>query len=152
MKKLGSGFINGIYLFLLVGGYFLLMEALGLSDNIYLRFFNIVFVIVLVNRTVKQRVKANEGNFLTNFGAAILTGFVGVLLSIIGLTLYIIFITGIDNIADLAPSVMTTNSEVSLAQYCFALFAEGLSSSLIVAFTVMQYWKNSEVTQENTSA
>ena len=145
MKKIGPEIINGIYIFLLVGIFFMSMEALGLSDNMYLRLLNILFVFVFVNRTVKQKVNSGEISFLSNFGSAILTGFVGVFLSIIGLTVYIFFIKGIDYITQLAPSIITSGAEVSLTQYCFALFAEGLSSSMIVAFMIMQYWKNSKV-------
>lgn len=142
MKNLNPEVRNGILLFLFIGVYFIIIDLLGYADNIYLRTLNIFFVFYFVNRTYKQYVSKGESSFLNNLGAAIITSVLGVVLSIVGFLLYIVVFRGNEYLSELSEPLIGAGKDLTLLQYCFALFAEGIASSVIVAFILNQYWKN----------
>lgn len=133
--------INGFLIFILLGSYFLILESLGYSDNIYLRFFNIFFVFLGINRTVNEKVKNGITSYYGNFKSALVTSLIAAVLSIVGLAIYITYFKEGAQISDLASSLILGENEVSLLQYCAALLVEGLLSSLILTFVFMQYWR-----------
>jgi hypothetical protein len=135
---------NGILVFFAIGIFFLFLEFTGLSDIAFLRFFNAVFIILGVNATIKSGATGGNRNYFQNFGAGILTSFIGVFLSIIGLAIYIGIIKGVDHLDVLAHSIMFGKAN-SLFQFCAVLFIEGLASSVTIAFIIMQRWKNYKV-------
>ena len=63
--KLSTEFKYGILIFLGIGIYFLLMEALGLSDFIYLRILNVFIIIFGLNLTIKSNLKEGKHGYLT---------------------------------------------------------------------------------------
>ncbi len=132
---------NAILIFLLIGVYFLIMEATGLADKAFLRTFNFVFIFYGVNHVIKQRIEEGKTGYVGNFGAGILTSFIGVFISIIALGLYIQFFKGAEYMQELASSILIADGPSSIAQYCIALMIEGLASSVVLSFILMQYWK-----------
>ncbi len=133
--------INGILIFILLGLFFLILDSLGYSDNIYLRFFNILFVFFGINRVVSHKVKNGETGYFRNFGSALITSLIAALLSVIGLAIYITYFREGASISDLAKSIIMGDQDVDLLKYCAALLVEGLGSSLILTFIFMQYWR-----------
>ena len=144
MKKLNPEIRNGILLFLSIGLYFIIIDLLGYQDEIYLKTANIIFVFYFVNATIREKIKSGQSDYLSNFGAAIITAVIGVFSSIIGFLAYLLLIRGIDYLPELSEPLIGTGTELSLGQYSFILFAEGMTSSVIVAFILMMYWKKEE--------
>ena len=79
---------------------------------------------------------------MSNIGAAIITSILGVMLSVFGFIIYIKLFRGSDYLSELSEPLIGAGGDLSLAQYSFALFAEGIASSVIVAFILNQWWKN----------
>lgn len=132
---------NGLLIFILLGVYFLILDALGLADIVYLRILNGAIVLYGLNRAIRQKIAKGESAYLANFASALSTSLFSVLLSIIGLALYVSVFKE-SSVSDLATSVIVGNQDVSLVKFCAALIVEGLSSSAILSFILMQYWKN----------
>lgn len=137
-------FINGFIIFVGIGIYFLFMEVLGLSDNFFLRILNVFIIFYGINRTIKANIYAGQNDYLFNLTSGALTAFVGVILSIIGLNIYIHIQGGEEYIKTLSEAFLFGGSP-SVYQYCAGLLFEGLASSAIAAFTLMQYWKGKTV-------
>ena len=138
--KLRRELKNGIFVFIGIGIYFLAMDLLGLADLYYLRLLNIFIVLYFVNQTIHSNIKEGEKDYLKNVLAGALTALLGVFLSIIGLYLYINYKGGetyIHNLSD----IFLTGSKPSVIQYCIGLLFEGIASSIIATFILMQYWK-----------
>ncbi|MDX1653418.1 MAG: hypothetical protein R3277_13050 [Brumimicrobium sp.] len=127
---------NGILIFLLIGLYFILLEALGLTDNISLRFVNFFFVLVGVNNTLKH-VSKEKANYLQKFKAGVLTVFIGIALSTIALFAYLELFD-----AELNQYAMTIFPAHTNIAFAGTIFVEGFVSSLMVVFIMLQYWKN----------
>ncbi len=137
-------FINGFIIFLGIGIYFLLMEFLGFSDVFFLRILNVFIIVYGINRTLKANVYDGHNDYLFNLTSGALTAFVGVILSIVALNIYIHIRGGEAYIKTLSEAFLFGGSP-SVYQYCAGLLFEGLASSAIAAFTLMQYWKGKTV-------
>ena len=142
MKNINLELKLGFLISLLLGAYFFVMEIFGLSDIIYLKFVNIILIIWVLNRNIKRNIENRKTTYLGNFGSGLITSFYGILFSILGLWIYIGVFRGADYIDNLAASVIMGGEEVTLPQFCLALLFEGLSSSFILVFILMQKWKN----------
>jgi len=134
--------INGIIIFIGIGLYFLLIETLGLADQIYLRLLNFVFVIYGINRTIKSNYHDGINGYLTNLLAGFLTGIVGLVLGLVAFMIYIEAQGGDEFLKTFADSYVFGGGDPSLYQFCFGLFIEGAASSMVVSFAMMQYWKD----------
>lgn len=132
--------INGLIIFIGIGLYFLLIETLGLADQIYLRLLNFIFVIYGVNRTIKSNYHDGINGYLTNLLAGFLTGMVGLIIGLVAFMIYIESLGG--DLEHFSSSYVFGGGDPSLYQFCFGLFIEGAASSMIVSFAMMQYWKD----------
>ncbi len=139
MLQKTNAFRNGLLIFLFIGVYFVLLELLGLTDNIFLRFVNFLFVIIGVNNTLKKATKENL-DYLKKFAAALFAPFLGVLLSALALFIYL---TAFET--DLSAYAMTLIPAKTNFSFAAVIFVEGFLSSLMLVFIMMQYWKNVEV-------
>lgn len=137
--KLSVEFKNGLFIFLGIGIYFLLLNVLGLSKNEYLRIFNLLFVFFGIRRTIQSNFNNGKTEFLQNVLSTGITGFVGVFLSIIGLIIYINLNGGQPFLNTLSKGFLF-GGKPSVAEFCFGLFFEGIASTLIVVFISMLYW------------
>jgi len=115
---------------------------MGLSDQFILRIFNIVFVIYGVNRTLTQNHADGIRGYNTNFVSAILTSMIGAVLSIASLLAFIEFKGGESYLKNLSESFIFGGGELTIQQYCIGLLFESVAASLVVSFSLMQYWKN----------
>jgi hypothetical protein len=133
---------NGIMIFIGIGVYFLTMELLGLSDVFILRLLNIFIVVYFVNKVIKSNYKEGRIEYLDNLISGTITSLIGVALSVAGLLAYISFKGGNEYLAQLSENFLFGGGEPSMYQYCLGLLFEGIASSIIITFTLMQYWKD----------
>jgi|SRR5690554_4240924 len=132
---------NGVILFIILGLYFLILDFLGLADNIFLRLLNYVFIIGILNSTLKNAVSNGE-NYLRKLFIGIATVFTGLGLGAIGLLIYLsVLEPPIENYVD---SIIAANSYAGLS---FALFIQSLTSSIILVFIMLQFYKNVKPTK-----
>lgn len=146
--KLSTEFKYGILIFLGIGIYFLLMEALGLSQLYFLRILNVFIVIYGLNLAIKTNLKNGKVGYLPNLTSSALTGFIGIGLGIIGLVAYL-KIRGGEQYMNQLSEAFLFGGEPSIAEYSFGLFIEGIASVLIVAFINMQYWRTKDVFKDD---
>lgn len=137
-------FSNALLIFAGIAGYFLVMKILGLEDVAELRFLNFAFVLYGINRAIKTNIIGNHRSvYFSNFLLGIGTSIVAVALTIVSLIIYVDFID---------PSFMNVlekssfwGQKLSLPLVVFALAIEGIASSVICSFILMQYYKNYKV-------
>lgn len=134
--------LNGFIIFAGIALFFLLMEATGLADQVYLRLFNFVFVIYGVNRTIMQNHRDHINGYLTNLFSAMFTALFSLALSLFALMCYIEFRGGEAYLHTLATNYIFGGGEPSPGEFCIGLAIEGTAAAAIVAFTLMQYWKD----------
>lgn len=139
--KLRKELLNGFLIFLGIGIYFLLMNALGYADLFYLRLLNVFFVFYGVNRTIEMNLAEGEKTFITNAMSAMITSLVGVFLSILGLVAYS-YMQGGDSYVKSLPKTFLFGGNPSVNTYSICLFFEGIASSVIVTMLLMLYWNN----------
>ena len=132
---------NGFIIFVGIGLFFLAMDFFGLSDKNYLRALNAFIVIYGINKTIKMNLNNGITDYLENFISGFKTGIIGVLLGIIGLIIYI-YIKGGESYLSTLPNTFFFLGKTNIIMYCSVLFFEGVASSLIGSFVLMQYWKD----------
>jgi len=132
---------NALLIFGGIVAFFFLMKILGLENVSELRFLNFAFVFWGINRAIKTNMDRNkESQYFTNFSIGAATSIAAVALTIIGLIIYVDFIN---------PEFMTVledssfwGQNLSLGLVIFAFAIEGIASSVICSFILMQYYKN----------
>lgn len=139
--KISKEFFNGGIIFVGIGVYFLLMNALGFADVFYLRLLNVIFVFYGVNKTIQMNVAEGKKDFVSNAVSAMLTSLVGVFLSIIGLIVYS-YIKGGDNYVQSLSKTFLFGGHPSVMAYSISLLFEGIAASIIVTMLAMLYWNN----------
>ena len=139
--KISRVIINGIIIFIGIALFFLLMEILNLTDHVYLRLFNFVFVLYGVNLTIKQNYKDHINGYLTNLSSAFLTAFVSLVIGIFSFIAYVNYKGGEVYIDEHAKGYIF-GGDPSIPQFAMGLLLEGMAASVIVSFTLMQIWKN----------
>jgi pheromone shutdown protein TraB len=139
--KVSKEFFNGAAIFVGIGIYFLLMNALGLADKFYLRLFNIFFVYYGVNRTLQMNLAEGKSTFVLNAVSAMTTSLVGVILSIAGLIIYS-YMRGGDGYVETLSETFLFGGNPSVMTYSICLFFEGVASSVVVTLFAMLYWNN----------
>ncbi|NBL64686.1 hypothetical protein GV828_05670 [Flavobacterium sp. NST-5] len=144
--KINRLIINGIIIFIGLALYFLLIEALGLKDQVYLRLLNFIFVIYGVNRTIKSNYLDGIHGYLTNLFAGFFTAMVSVILGLIAFMIFVEIKGGDVYLATFAKAylipVTDASSPPGMYQFAFMLLLEGTAASAIIAFAMMQYWKD----------
>lgn len=139
--KIPREIINGIYIFLGIAAFFLLLEVLNLSHLFYLRLLNVLFIFYGVNRTLKMNIADGKNSFVPNAISAMVTSFTGVVISIIALLIYSYAKGGDKYVKSLSEAFMF-GGEPSVATYSLCLFFEGTASCIIVTLLLMLYWNN----------
>ena len=132
---------NGFIIFLAIGIYFLLMEALGLSDRPYLRVANLFIVIYGVNRTLKANFAENVNGYFNNLISGFITAMFGSVIGIVGLMIYINYKGGKTYLKMLSSDFLFGGGNPSIPEYCIGLLFESAAASMIICFCLMQYWK-----------
>ncbi|WP_026777407.1 DUF4199 domain-containing protein [Polaribacter sp. Hel_I_88] len=141
---------NALLIVLMISGFFFLSKLLGQEDNPYLRFLNIVFVILGIRQAVKESIAKNGvTNYGLNFGSAFATGALSVLISSVGVLLYIEFIS--PEFLDLMNNNFLIGGDLDVFEVFFSLMIEGLASSIVGALIVMQFFKNHDKSDTKAS-
>lgn len=135
---------NGLLIFGLVGVYFIILELLGLTNNVFLKFINFAFVLIGVNNTLKSASKAGA-SYLKKLVAGVATVFIGILLSAIALLIYL----NVNDSTDLTAYAVTLIPAGTNMEFAGIIFVEGFTSSLMIVFIMLQYYKNVNTPQEN---
>lgn len=147
MSKTKIIFKHAMLITLLIGGFFFLSKLIGQENNPYLRFLNIVFVIVGIRQAIKTSIeKNNETNYATNYGIAIGTSALGVIFSTIGVLIYVSLIN--PNFLNKLNNSFLIGGNLSVYELVFTLIIEGLASSIVGSLIIMQYFKNHETKLE----
>ncbi|KRD61002.1 hypothetical protein ASE40_05450 [Flavobacterium sp. Root935] len=139
--KLSHEIINGIYIFMAIGLFFILLEIIDLSHLFYLRLLNIFFIIYGVNRTLNMNRREGNNNFMFNAVSSMQTAFTGVVLSIAALVIYSYAKGGDGYVISLSQAFMF-GGDPSVPAYCLSLLFEGSASCIIVTLILMLYGNN----------
>jgi hypothetical protein len=135
---------NGVLIFLGIGLFFLIIDLLGYADKNYLRTLNAFIVLFGINRTISYNKKQGKKGYLENLIAGFKTGILGIVLGIIGLIIFV-YIKGGESYLDKLSDTFFFVGKNNIVKYCAVLLFEGIASSLIGSFVLMQYWKDVEV-------
>ena len=133
---------NGFLIFIGIGIYFLILEWASLSDNVWLRIFNVFIVAWGTNRTLQENYEDGVRGYFTNFTSAFLTSMIGAILSISALLAYISINGGEAYLQQLPQNFIFGGGDPTINYYCLGLLFESSAASLAVSFVLMQYWKD----------
>ncbi|MDR7209520.1 hypothetical protein [Flavobacterium piscis] len=139
--KIPKEIINGFFIFVGIGIFFILMELLNLSHLFYLRLLNVFFIFYGVNRTLKMNIAEGKNGFVLNAISAMVTSFTGVVLSIVTLIIYSYAKGGDTYVKSLSQAFMF-GGEPSVMTYSLCLLFEGTASCIIVTLLLMLLWNN----------
>ncbi|KAB1154574.1 hypothetical protein F7018_13670 [Tenacibaculum aiptasiae] len=135
---------NALLIFAGIVVFFFLMKILGLENVSELRVLNFGFVLWGINRAIKTNILRNkESLYFNNFSIGIGTSAVAVALTIIGLIIYVDFID--PSLLIVLEKTSFWGQNLSLGLVVFALAIEGIASSVICSFILMQYYKNYKI-------
>ncbi len=134
--------INGIIIFIGIGAFFLIMEAIGHSNQTFLRLVNIIFVVFGVNRTIKGNFNAHIDGYFRNLTAAFLTTIVSLALSLLSFHIYLQFKGGEEYLPQLAQNFVFGGGEPNLAEFTIGMAIEGIAAGAVISFAMMQFWKD----------
>lgn len=143
MEKLQPAIRYGIYSFIGIALYFLIMKLLGLEHIIWLRAFNILIVIYFSNRLARLNFVRNEDtedNYVSSFISLLVANGVTTIASVIAFALYVTFIDPAF-LSQVKGGVLFAEG-FTLQHAVVSIAMEGGAASLIVSFVLMQYWKN----------
>ncbi|MCT4623469.1 MAG: hypothetical protein N4A46_07585 [Schleiferiaceae bacterium] len=136
----------GVYIFLGLVSFFFSMHLLGLDHLTELRLFNFFIVSVGIYKLIEKNIIANKtNNYADNFLQSIKAAFTSILLFTVSLIIYLEFIN---------PSFMTVLEQskiwginMGVMQIAAAILVEGVASSFMICFTLMQYFKSIEYSE-----
>ncbi|NWL02852.1 hypothetical protein NYQ10_20720 [Flavobacterium johnsoniae] len=127
---------GGLIIFAGVAFFFLLMEFLNLSHVFYLRLLNVFFIFYGVNRILNINLSQGQNNFLFNAVSAMITSFIGVVLSLAALMMYS-YARGGDHYVESLSQTFMFGAEPSVPIYILCLLFEGSASCIVVTLVLM---------------
>ena len=134
-------FYNAVRIFVGIAAYFFLVKLLGLETYSELRVLNFAFVLWGINRSIKTNIQINnEFLYIRNLAVGIGTSALAVGMSILGLIFYAEFLN--PSFVLLLQESFFWTGNLSTPLIVFALFIEGMASSVVCSFILMQYYKN----------
>jgi len=124
--------------------YFFVMKLFGLDTISELRFLNFLFVVWGVNSAIRNNIQKNKDTFyISNLFIGVSTSVIAVGIIIIGLISYVSLID--PSFVSVLEQSFLWGSNLTLPLIIFAIAIEGIASSVICSFILMQYWKNYKV-------
>lgn len=142
---------HAVLITFLIGGFFFLCKLFGLEENPFLRFMNLLFVVLGIRMAIKTNIYENKDTaYITNLGIGIQTSAFAVLLSIMGVIRYIEFIN--PDFLIIMDNSFLIGGKLSLAEVFISLLIEGMASSVIGSFIMMQFYKNHDKLLTTTTA
>ena len=132
---------HAIFISLMIGAFFFLSKLVGLEENPYLRFVNLLFIIIGIRQAIKENIYVHkETNHAKNFATGFASAALAVILSTIGVVIYIEFIN--PEFLEVMNQSFLIGGDTSLFELAFTLVIEGLASSIVSTLIVMQFFKN----------
>jgi len=130
----------GLQMFIAVVAYFFLMKLFNLEKVTELRFFNILIIAYFTYALARKNAeRVVDVGYLNSLGSLFVANCINVVLSVLGLYVYISFIDP-GFIHNFEHSLLF-GSIVTLPKICLGTLMEGIAGSIIVSFAMMQYWK-----------
>lgn len=145
MKSTNKTVAFGVYMFISMVALFLIMKIFGLEKITELRLLNVLIAVFFSNRLAKYNVFSGSprASYLGNLSSLMLANLIAVFASAIALMIYV---TAIDKgFMDTVGNGFFLGNDLSLNEVIIAIVLEGSAASAIISFTLMQYWKNSDV-------
>lgn len=141
MKKKNYTIRFGIYMFLSMVALFFLMKLVGLEKVTELRLLNVVIAAFFSNRlALNNMIEDDDISYPANLGSLLIANLIAVFLSAVSLVFYVKFID--TNLMTSLGNGFFLGKNLSIDKIAIAVIMEGSAASIIVSFTVMQYWKN----------
>ncbi len=138
---------HGLILFAALAGFFLLMRAVGLAHNFYLRSINIVFVFLIINSLINAFHKRAGRNYYDDYfdylRVAFLTGIVGIGLFGVFIAIYLDVLD--PALMDLLRERESMGGLLTPIVASFIVMIEGVVSVMAVAFVLIQLKKSTTV-------
>lgn len=135
---------NSIKVYLLIVGFYFVMKLIGMSDILEFRMFNIFFVLWGVNNAIKTNIFENlDNSYLTNLSIGFSTSVFSVIAVIASMIVYVSFVD--HHLLVLLETASMWGSNLTLPKVVFAMTIEGMASSVISSFLIMQYWKKHKI-------
>ncbi len=138
---------NGLLLGVLLIAYFLLMKVIGLGHNYYLRAFNAVLVLLMMQQGVKayrQNLESEKyGTFFELFKLTMRTAFIGISIFSVFLAFYLDLL----NPAFMAEikTMESTSPYLSPVSVVGIVFIEGFGSAFVLSYLLIQAVKKRTV-------
>jgi len=131
---------TGVYSFIGIALFFLLMKLFGLEGVSYLRLFNLVIVVYMTNRLARINFLEDHNiEYSRQIASLFIANIITVALSVFAFVLYTKLID---------PAFLRNYGDTiwfggaNIREAAAALILEGVAGSVIVSFSVMQYWKD----------
>lgn len=142
MKNTQTTLRYGFYSFLGIAFFFLLMKLAGLEEYAGLRSFNIIIALFFTNLLARKNVQLYPDiNYLEALASLFLSNAFAVILSGIGFIMYVRLIDP-QLLTHFNGGVLWAGRDISLFQFAAFLFLEGMAGSIVISFSIMQYWKD----------
>lgn len=145
--KLPKELINALLIVVGITVYFFIIDFLGLSNVLWLRVVNVLFVWYGVTRTLSYNIEQGKTDYGYNLISAGATALLGVVIASIGLVAYV-HLKGGDAYVQKLSADLLFGGEPTANQFCIGIFIEGLASALMVVFVSVQYWRNKMAAQD----
>lgn len=136
--SLSTRYSLGIYTALV--GYFFLMKLLGLEEFTEFRLFNFFIVMGGLFLVVKESMSKNPKSYMQNLFLAIKTSTKTMFLVSISLLVYLSWIN--PGYMEILENSLVWGRNLSVQQVVLAILIEGISSTYVLSFIIMQYMKN----------
>lgn len=128
-------------MFLSMVALFFLMKLVGLEKITELRLLNVLIAGYFSNRlALNNLIEDAEIDYVSNLGSLLIANLIAVFLSAFSLVIYVKLID---------PSMMESlgngfflGNNLTIDKIAIAILMEGSAASIIVSFSLMQYWKN----------
>lgn len=128
----------GIYLSLIA--YFFIMKILGLEHVTELRLFNFFIVLGGIYLLIKRNMEQNGMRYFQNLFLGFRTGATAIVLTAVSLFFYLKIID--PSFMEVLETSMIWGNQLSPFQVTLAIAIEGVASSFLLTYMVMQYMKN----------
>ncbi|PHR69134.1 MAG: hypothetical protein COA67_11335 [Lutibacter sp.] len=141
-------FKNALKIYLGVVLFFFLMKLLNLDTVTELRILNFGFVFWGVNSVIKENIfNNNNTNYLQNLFIGLFTSLLSVFFIIISFSIYLFYIE--PSFIHVVEDSSLWGSDLTPPLISAAIFIEGMASSIVCSFIVMQFWKNKKNPNNN---
>lgn len=136
--KLTLKYALGIYGALIA--YFFIMKIAGLEHFTQMRLFNFFIVLGGLYLLLRENMRNNTSNYFQNLFLGFRTAGLTIILTVVSLFIYL---KAIDpSFMNVLESSMVWGNELTMFQVCLTIGIEGIASSYLLTYMVMQYMKN----------